>query len=718
MTEEPVLRQHDHAVIQMAQYLASLTTHQDVWGEVAMALVNFFGADLVALGERQPDGEISVYQWTFGKPDSGETASGQFEKFERSPCVRTGVFAEMEEAIAGTLDSGFLTTRVVPGHEPLALVFLPVSQENRVTSILIIGHRTSVPFSRGLLNAYLAVAGLAGTTTARLASVRELRKHRQHLEELVSERTAALIASKEKLEAEITQRQLAEEALLRERDNLIRIFEAMEDPIYIVAPSCEIQYVNPAFEKHFSPYEGRKCYEQLDNRRSVCSWCNLEEVSAGQTMRCEWYCRGNEKTYDLIEAPLKNADGSIFMLTIFRDITERKRAEDDRLRLERELRHAQKAESLGRMAGAIAHLFNNHLAVVLGCLELLEDDLKPDANGFDNLMEAQKAARRAAETSALMLTFLGHDIAKKEPVNLAEVCRETLSSLNVPLAENTRITTGFPAHGPMTRANAAQMKQVLKNLVVNAQEALIDGKGDIAVTIAVIPVADIHAPRIYPAGWQPRDAAYACLSVADTGCGMNPETLDRIFDPFFSTRFTGRGLGLPVVLGIVKAHGGAVFVESRPGAGASVHVLLPLADELPPVTAPRPVGGPAAPVAGRGSVLVVDDEPAVRNMAQGMLRRLGFEALLASNGANAVEIFRQRPREIRCVLCDLTMPGMNGWETLSALREIRADIPVVLCSGYEEAAVMADTWTDRPQAFLDKPYGMKTLSESLDRALG
>jgi CheY-like chemotaxis protein len=199
---------------------------------------------------------------------------------------------------------------------------------------------------------------------------------------------------------------------------------------------------------------------------------------------------------------------------------------------------------------------------------------------------------------------------------------------------------------------------------------------------------------------------------------MNPETLDRIFDPFFSTRFTGRGLGLPVVLGIVKAHGGAVFVESSPGAGTAVHVLLPLADELPSATAPSPVGVPATPVAGKGLVLVVDDEPAIRSLAQGMLRRLGFEAILAPNGANAVEIFQQRPREIRCILCDLTMPGMNGWETLSALRQIRADIPVILCSGYDEAAVMADTWADRPQSFLGKPYGMKTLSDSLAKALG
>ncbi|MCP5157990.1 MAG: sensor domain-containing diguanylate cyclase [Gammaproteobacteria bacterium] len=300
------------SIIKLAQYLARLTTQQDIWIEIGKALVNFLDADLVAFGEHGADGTIVGRHWSFSERVSS----------------RAWPEAKIEEAIAEVLESGFLTWRLMFIPEPLSVLFLPITQENQMTSVMLVGYRMSESFPKDLIDIYLAVAGLVGTTVAHLTSERELRKHRQHLEELVNERTFALIETNERLQREITQRKRAEEALLGEKDNLIRILEAMEDIVYIVNSRYDIQYANAAFEKEFSYQKNLKCHKTLNDYEEVCPWCPYHDVFAGRTIRWEWNCLKNGKIYDVIQTPLKNADGSVSMLTIFRDITERKHAEE------------------------------------------------------------------------------------------------------------------------------------------------------------------------------------------------------------------------------------------------------------------------------------------------------------------------------------------------------------------------------------------------------
>lgn len=391
------------------------------------------------------------------------------------------------------------------------------------------------------------------------------------------------------------------------------------------------------------------------------------------------------------------------------DITARKKMEEALLQ-------SKKSESLGRMAGAVAHHYNNLMCAVLGNLDLAADPAADPEEAALLISEARSAANRAASISRLMLAYLGHLAGTKKPLNLAAVCRESLATITSRLPAKVRLEGAFPFPGPVVRADAAQMREVLDALVTNASEALGEMGGEIAVTVAEMPVSNLPVGHMLPSDWQPTGERLVCLSVADKGAGMAPETVEKIFDPFFSTKFTGRGLGIPVVLGITKAHNGAVLVESRPGAGTVVRVFLPLTDEKMPEL--PSAGMPAAPMAGQGLVLVVDDEPILRSLAQRVLKSLGYETITASNGAEAIEIFRQYPQEICCVLCDLTMPGMNGWETMAALRRIRPGVPVVLCSGYDEASVMAGVRDDLPQAFLGKPYEREALSGALAKALG
>jgi CheY-like chemotaxis protein len=376
------------------------------------------------------------------------------------------------------------------------------------------------------------------------------------------------------------------------------------------------------------------------------------------------------------------------------------------------------------MAGAIAHHFNNQLQAVTMSLELAMNDLPPNAGPVERLTEAMQSARKAAEVSSLMLTYLGQTVAKREPLDLSEVCHQSLSLLSIVRPQSGALETDLLTPGPTINANANQIQQVLTNLVTNAWEASGDGRGAIRLTVKTVSAADIPAVNRFPIDYQPQENAYACLEVADAGCGIPGKDIEKLFDPFFSSKFIGRGLGLPVVLGIVRAHCGAITVESEPGRGSVFRVFLPVSAEAVPQK-PVPVaqalktagGGLSACHAQAGTVLVVEDEPAVRKMVTLALKRLGFTVLAAEDGLEAVAVFRQHRDEIGCVLCDLTMPRMNGWETLTALRKLAPGIPVILSSGYSEAQVMEGHHPELPQAFLSKPYEHKALINAISQVL-
>ena len=408
-------------------------------------------------------------------------------------------------------------------------------------------------------------------------------------------------------------------------------------------------------------------------------------------------------------------EGRAATLNLLTDITEHMQAEAERTRLEAENRQLQKAESLGRMAGAIAHIFNNQLAVVMGNLELALMDLSEDDIIRKDLIEAMRAARRSADVSGLMLTYLGQTTDKGEPLDLSDVCRHNLPMLRDDMPEGIALETGLLSPGPVVQANVNQMQQVLTHLITNGWESIGHSAGTVTLATRIIPASEIPKSHLTPVGWKPAADAFSCLEVTDTGCGMTEEDLDKIFDPFFTTKFTGRGLGLAVVLGMVKAWGGAIGVESKLNQGSTFRIFLPLiTDELPHLSEKA---AEANHVEQGVTVLLVEDQDVVRKMAESMLKRLDHQVLAASGGAEALELFRENPDQIRCVITDLTMPGMDGWETLAALREIRPHIPVVMVSGHDEAHAMNGNYSERPQVFLHKPYSMGDLKAAIDRAL-
>ena len=439
---------------------------------------------------------------------------------------------------------------------------------------------------------------------------------------------------------------------------------------------------------------------------------------AGDPQACE--LRMVQKNGTIFWAHLKmsvvqDATGNPVFLAVMSDISERKQTETDRIEREARNRRHEKTDSLERMAAAIAHLFNNQLCVVLGNLEMVMDGLAADAAIREHLLAAARAARRSSEIGGLLLTYLGQNNARLDLLDLSEICRQHLQRVQIDIPRGIIVKTNFVAPGPVVQANPSQIQLVVTHLLTNSWEAIGNRPGKITVTTSVTPAAEITASHIFPADWRSVAKSFAVLSVTDTGYGITSVALDRIFDPFFSTKFTGRGLGLAVVMGLIKAWGGMIGVDSSVGKGSTMQIFLPLIiGEMPRKTEP-----PAEfqNIEKRGGVMVVDDQDVVRHVAETMLKRLGFTVFSAASGREAVTLYHRHQKNIQCLITDLSMPGMDGWETLAALRKIQPNLPAIMVSGYDESEAMSGDHTERPEAFLHKPYAMDEMLNALNRIL-
>ena len=395
-------------------------------------------------------------------------------------------------------------------------------------------------------------------------------------------------------------------------------------------------------------------------------------------------------------------------LVIARDLSLQKQAEEQQRQWELRMQQAQKLESLGLLAGGIAHDFNNLLTAILGFADLAQQALSADSPALDSIRRVVDAARRAAELTGQMLAYSGRGKFQVERLPLADSVRGMVDLLKMSVSKNAQLQLDCAADTPWVQADAGQLRQVIMNLIINASEAIGDPEGVIGVRTGGRvwpggPLPDCYPETNLPAG------SFAFLEVTDTGHGMTAETRAKIFDPFFSTKRTGRGLGLAAVLGIVRGHNGAVQVASEPNRGSTFCVFLPACE---PVASPAepPLALPTCP--GGGTVLVVDDEDFIRSLAQRMLEALGFQVLTACDGREGIETFR-RQQEIVAVLLDVTMPGFDGLETLRELRRIRHDVPVLLSSGFSETEVTKRLEGHDLAGFVSKPYSLEQLAQAL-----
>ena len=396
---------------------------------------------------------------------------------------------------------------------------------------------------------------------------------------------------------------------------------------------------------------------------------------------------------------------------VFHDVTDQKRAEEENRRLEEQVRQTQKLESLGVLAGGIAHDFNNLLMAVLGHAELALQHITPKSPARESLAEITTAAQRAAGLCRQMLAYAGKASFSLERVELRELVEEMAGLLQTPISKKAILNLNLERELPPIQADPSQIRQILMNLIINASEAIGDRSGVITVSVASTRCDEEYLRRT-----ELRESLgpglYVHLEVTDTGSGMDAETRSRIFEPFFSTKFIGRGLGLAAVVGIVRAHKGALKVYSEPGKGTTFKILFPALMEGEDA-ARSPESSAPAPLRGKGTILLVDDEESLIALGSRMLEHLGFSVLTAADGLQAVELYRDRGKEIDLVLMDLTMPHMDGTEAFGELRRLNPDVRVVLASGYSHKDVAGRFAGKGLAGVLQKPYTLLNLRETL-----
>jgi PAS domain S-box-containing protein len=386
---------------------------------------------------------------------------------------------------------------------------------------------------------------------------------------------------------------------------------------------------------------------------------------------------------------------------IFLDITERKRAEEERILMESQFQQTQKLESLGVLAGGIAHDFNNILSIILGHCYIADVDMEHGTEKCDHIKHIAKAAERAADLCHQLLSYAGSNSVGQTQLNLRLLVDENMKMLESTIKKNIAIELDLNNNVPEFLGDSAHIQQIVMNLIINAAEAIGDRNGTVKILLDNVTVTTDNPTKDFlgckiPAG------NYASMTVADDGCGMDIETQKRIFEPFFTTKFTGRGLGMSVVLGIIKSHNAYLQLNSSIGTGTTFIVLFPASfasESLEIKSADKFVSLPK----GSGTVLFVDDEEGIRVIGSALLKAMGFSVINASSGREALEIFNMQDG-ISLVLLDMIMPEMSGMETYRVLRGLSTSIPVIICSGYSFEDIVAEIDRDENADVMQKPY--------------
>jgi PAS domain S-box-containing protein len=522
---------------------------------------------------------------------------------------------------------------------------------------------------------------------------------------------------------DITDRKRTEEAL-RESDGRFRnLVESAPIPIYIEAEG-RFTYLNAAAVRAFGAKAGGELLGQPVMERFHKDF----KSTVSHRMR---QLHEQHQAVPVVEEACLKLDGSSFnaevsavpfsqegragALVFFRDVTDRKRAEEQRMQMERQIQQTQKLESLGVLAGGIAHDFNNILMAVLGHADLALSELPPLSPARESIREIEQASRRAAELCRQMLAYSGRGKFVIETIHLRDLIEEMLHLLKTTLSKKVLLNLNLEKTLPPMRGDATQIRQVLLNLVLNASEAIGERSGVITISTGAMDCSHEYLAETY-LDEELSEGLYLWLEVSDTGCGMDKETQGRLFEPFFTTKFTGRGLGMAAVLGIVRGHKGAMKVYSELGRGTTFKILFPaVEDAAGPASRKSDEAGRAWQ--GTGTVLLVDDEETIRALGKKMLTHLGFEPLIAADGLEALKIYRERQAQIGLVILDLTMPNMDGEETFRELRRINPAVRVVLSSGYTESEIISRFAGKGVAGFVQKPYTINTLRETLCAAL-
>ena len=520
---------------------------------------------------------------------------------------------------------------------------------------------------------------------------------------------------------DITQRKRAEMALRESEAHLRTLIDTIPDLIWLKNPDGVFLSCNPKFERLFKIEEkniiGKTDYDLVDKELAEFSIksdrvamdvgspvMNEEEVTFADD--------GHKELLETVKTPMYDLDGRLIgVLGIARDITERKQAEEEKARMEDQYRQAQKVEAIGRLAGGVAHDLNNLLTPIIGFSEIMLDDFGPTDPRKRKIEQILQASFRARDLVHQLLAFSRKQPLKYMPVNISKVVTGFEKLLRRTIREDVEIRTILPPDVPFVMADIGQIEQVILNLAVNAADAMPDGG---CLTIETAPAhldADDAAESL-----EINPGEYILLCVGDTGCGLDEETRKHLFEPFFSTKGDqGTGMGLATVYGIVKQHGGGIQVVSEPGEGATFKIYLPAFTDI--AVEDKADETAIAGQMGSETILLVEDDALVRDLARDLLARQGYTVLVAQSGADALTRMASTDSPIHLLMTDVIMPGMNGKELFARASEMRPDLKVLYMSGYSNKVLAHRGVLDEGIHFVQKPFTLHRLATSILEAL-
>ena len=504
----------------------------------------------------------------------------------------------------------------------------------------------------------------------------------------------------------------------REASNafLQSIIDGVEDGIVVFGRDCRVQLMNKA-AREFSgrqriPDEVLYCYKIFHFSDQPCEGkdhpCPIETILKTKqpfsVNHTHFDRNGTERIIEIFASPILDEKGEVVqIIEISRDVTEKVLFEQEKERLEKRLYQEQKEQSIITLAGGIAHDFNNISMSVIGNAELLAAELPPGTRGQNLAGNIVRAGEKMAELTSLLLAYAKAGFYRQEIISVNRVIRDALEltckgkTLNI----ETRLELSdeiWPVY-----ADKGQIKQIFMNIFMNAFEAMERKGGRLTVETKNKRFDKVwecsQFAQEYPAG------DYVYVRVEDTGVGMSEEIQKKVFEPFFSTKFLGRGLGLAAAAGIIQKHGGCISLESETDKGTAVHVYFPAAEGA--------AADKTEPETEAETILVVDDEPEILSLLKEMMVRMGFDVLTAVSGHNALDIFKQGKDEIRAVILDIQMPDMDGKKVFTEMKQLKPDLKVLISSGYDQKSAFSELGSNEPDGFIQKPYGFTSLKKKI-----
>jgi two-component system cell cycle sensor histidine kinase/response regulator CckA len=518
---------------------------------------------------------------------------------------------------------------------------------------------------------------------------------------------------------DITERKRVEEALKESEERYRTAIEHSNDGVTIVKGDIHL-YVNQKFLEIFGyshPEEivGRPLLVTVhsDDRDRVIEINRKRQ--RGEDVPSGYEFKGIRKdggiVYIEVSATKTIYRGEAVSLAYLRDITERKRVEEERAVLQEQFRQSQKMEAIGRLAGGIAHDFNNLLTIIKGNSQLSLMDLKQDDPGRENLEEIQKAADKASDLVRQLLAFSRRQMMEIKVVDLNTLLRNLEKMLGRVIGEDIELVTILAENLRSIKVDPGQVEQVIMNLAVNAKDAMPSG-GKLTIETANVELDEEYVHKHIAA----KPGHYVMLSVSDAGVGMSPEIKERVFEPFFTTKEKGKGtgLGLSTIYGIVKQSGGNIWVYSEPGQGTTFKIYLPQVDEPVDELKEEVVKDIAR---GNETILVVEDEETVRKLAIRILKKQGYRVVEASEGGNALLLGEEFKDPIHLILTDIVMPKMSGCQLVERLKEIHPEMKVLYMSGYTDNAVLHHGVLEKGTNFIQKPFTVDGLTRKVRKVL-